>query len=340
MTSPLSFSNIWCATGRPTPSTPRLNSLWWALASGRLHAPPRRAQQPKRSLPAVQTSGSTASAATRSARPATVRAVRTRPGGALTSSTRRLGRSGRNADTYLPVLTQPQGVSPAQLRACLDELEVRGELTPAAFTIDDARDLCVRLSQVYADGVTEQVARRELRPIYRELFELLARTSSDDQTPLADSPLAARTSTGITFLRAQDILYASVSGSRERSGVQDRVPLFVLEAEPGANRPLRELFGAPLLENALEWRVQPGEPVLDDTQMASLPTRTERTPPATPRTPQRRSRRPKPPRQEGAHRVRPTDRTGRIALDELCVPRRRPREHPPAGLPRTPHRRR
>lgn len=183
---------------------------------------------------------------------------------------RRLGRSGRNADTYLPVLTQPRGVLPAQLRACLDELEVRGELTPAAFTINDARELCLRLSQVYAEGVTEQVARRELRPIYRELFELLARTSSDDQTPLAESPLAARTSTGITFLRAKNILYASVSGSRERSGVQDRVPLFVLEAEPGANRPLRELFGAPLLENALQWRVQPGEPVFDENQMASL----------------------------------------------------------------------
>lgn len=184
--------------------------------------------------------------------------------------TRRLGRSGRNADTYLPVLAQPEGVSSTQLRACLDELQVRGELTPAAFTIDDARDLCVRLSQVYADGVTEQVARRELRPIYRELFELLAGTSTKEETPLADAPLAARTSEGITFLPSQDILYASVSGSRERSGVQDRVPLFVLEAEPGANRPLRELFGTPLLESALEWSVQPGEPVLDETQMASF----------------------------------------------------------------------
>jgi hypothetical protein len=184
--------------------------------------------------------------------------------------TRRLGRSGRNADTYLPVLSQPEGSSPAQVRACLDELQVRGELTPAAFTTDDARELCVRLSQVYADGVTEQVARRQLRPVYRELFELLAGTNTDATTPLADAPLAARTSTGITFLPAREILYAAVSGSRERSGVQDRVPLFVLEAEPGANRPLRELFGTPLLESALEWSVQPGEVVLDETQLSTF----------------------------------------------------------------------
>jgi hypothetical protein len=52
--------------------------------------------------------------------------------------------------------------------------------------------------------------------------------------------------------------------------VQDRVPLFVLEAEPGANRPLRELFGTPLLESALEWSVQPGEVVLDEPRMATF----------------------------------------------------------------------
>ena len=48
------------------------------------------------------------------------------------------------------------------------------------------------------------------------------------------------------------------------------MPLFVLEAEPGANRPLRELFGTPLLESALEWSVQPGEVVLDETQLSTF----------------------------------------------------------------------
>lgn len=180
---------------------------------------------------------------------------------------RRLGRSGRNADIYLPVLQQIEGLSPGSLRTCLDELQVRGELTPAVFTLEDANDLCLRLSQLYTDGVDERMARRELRPIYRELFELLAGTRVGEHGPLADSPLAARTASGIHFMPARDVLYASVPGSRERSGVQDRVPLFVLEAEPGADRPLREIFGTPLLENALEWSVRPGEAALDDGQL-------------------------------------------------------------------------
>jgi hypothetical protein len=177
---------------------------------------------------------------------------------------RRLGRSGRDADAFLPVLRQPSGASGSALRACLDELQVRGELTPAAFSIDDARDLCVRISQIYASGVTDQALRAELRPIYRQMFELLVGSATTEITPLAGTPLAARTANGLEFLPARDVVYASVSGSRERSGVQSKVPLFVLEAEPGALRPLRELFGSPLLESALEWSVQPGEPALDD----------------------------------------------------------------------------
>ncbi|MBK6763160.1 MAG: DUF3883 domain-containing protein [Micrococcales bacterium] len=183
---------------------------------------------------------------------------------------RRLARGGRSADTYLPVLTQPEDVSAASLRACLDELQVRGELTPAAFTVEDARDLCERLSQINPDGVTEQIARRELRPIYRQMFALLAGTPTTGAKALATSLLAARTATGIEFLPARDVLYASVPGSRERSGVQDRVPLFVLEAEPGADRPLRELFGVPFLEEALQWSVRPGELALDEDQMATF----------------------------------------------------------------------
>lgn len=183
---------------------------------------------------------------------------------------RRLGRGGRSSERYLPVLSQPEDVSAPSLRSCLDELQVRGELTPGAFTLEDARELCRSLSKLYPDGVTDQMARGELRPIYREMFALLARTSNTDAKPLATSPLAARTPSGIEFLPASDVLYASVPGGRERSGVQDRIPMFVLEAEPGADRPLRELFGAPFLEDALEWSVQPGEPALDADQLGAF----------------------------------------------------------------------
>ena len=178
---------------------------------------------------------------------------------------RRLGRrGGPDVGLFLPVLTQPVRVPVAALHAYLDEIQVRGELTPAAFTIDDADDLCRRAFGLYANGVTDQTLRAELRPLYRQMFELLAGKTDVRETPLADSPLAARTADGITFLPARQVLYASVSGSRERSGVQGKVPLFVLEAESAAVAPLRNLFGSPFLENALTWTVVPSESALDE----------------------------------------------------------------------------
>lgn len=183
---------------------------------------------------------------------------------------RRLGRSGRAADNYLPVLNTLTDVPNSTLRACLDELQVRGELTPAAFTIQDASEMCTRIAELYQDGVTDQALRTELRPLYRQLFELLVGNTGATGKPLSEAPLAAREASGITFLPAQDVVYASTSGSRERSGVQDRVPLFVIEAEPGALAPLRSLFGTPLLETALEWSVAPAEQALDEADLSAF----------------------------------------------------------------------
>ena len=177
--------------------------------------------------------------------------------------TRRLGGRRRNEEDFLPVLKQPSDVSAPNLRACLDELGVRGELTPAVFTVSDARDLCARVATLYAAGITEQQLRDEVRPVYRQLFELLVGTTSSTDAPLAETPLAARTPDGWSFLPAKDVVYASVSGSRERSGVQDKLPLFVLDAEPIAQAPLRNIFGTPFLEDALDWMPVPGEPALD-----------------------------------------------------------------------------
>ena len=63
------------------------------------------------------------------------------------------------------------------------------------------------------------------------------------------------------------MVYASISGSRERSGVQHKLPLFVLEAEPGATAPLRSLFTTPILEEALQWSPQPGESALSEVEL-------------------------------------------------------------------------
>src|SRR5262249_21143162 len=95
----------------------------------------------------------------------------------------------------------------------------------------------------------------------------VAGNTSDRAARLAETPLAARTAKGVQFLPARDVVYASVSGSRERSGVQDKVPLFVLEAESGALAPLRNIFGTPLLESALDWSAMPGESALESADL-------------------------------------------------------------------------
>lgn len=180
---------------------------------------------------------------------------------------RRLGRSGRDPGDFVPVLTPLDGVSIPLLRQCLDDLCVRGELTPAVFGIDDARDLCSRISSMYPGRISDQVLRNEVRPIYRQMFELLVGSSAESAVPLSDTLLAARTSDGVRFLPARDVVYASVSGSRERSGVQNKVPIFVLEAEANATAPLRSIFGTEFLESALTWTAAPGEPAIDGEQL-------------------------------------------------------------------------
>ncbi len=180
---------------------------------------------------------------------------------------RRLGRSGRDPGDFVPVLKPLDGVAATLLRPCLDELCVRGELTPAVFGIDDARDLCVRVSRLYDGSINDQVLRSELRPIYRQMFELLVGSTSESEATLSGTPLAARTSDGVRFMPAREVVYASVSGSRERSGVQNKVPIFVLEAEANAKAPLRNIFGTEFLENALTWTAMPGELALDDEQL-------------------------------------------------------------------------
>lgn len=183
---------------------------------------------------------------------------------------RRFGRSGRAASAYLPVLIEPGGVPDSHLRAFCDSIGLRSELAPSTFAIDDARTLCERLVQLYPDGVDASRLRTDIRPIYRQLFELLSGRSDDASVHglLSDVPLLADTSEGLRFLPASEIVYASVPGTRERSGVAGKVPLFVLEAEPGANAPLATLFYVKVLEDELDWAPMPGEAALAADDLA------------------------------------------------------------------------
>ncbi|MDZ8172421.1 sacsin N-terminal ATP-binding-like domain-containing protein [Microbacterium xanthum] len=169
-------------------------------------------------------------------------------------------RGGRRADDLLPVLQTALGEGETIPRSMLDALEVRGELVPAAFTIDDARSLAARIASLYETQRDDPSFLRQVRPMYREMFMLLAGADAKERATLSDAPMAARTPYGFQFLPAKDVIYAAVSGSRERSGVQDKLNLFVIEAEASALRPLRDLFRMPLLESALDWTIPSFEP--------------------------------------------------------------------------------
>ena len=160
-----------------------------------------------------------------------------------------------------------------QVREVAEHIGVRLELSPTTFGIDDARLLCERLPQIYAEeSIDGPQLRMAIRPVYREMFELLSGRSVDEgfSEALRDAPLLAELDGGYRFMPARDVLYARTSGFRERSGVNGQLPTFVLEAEPGATAPLSQLFGVGILEDSLDWYPDPGECPMDAEELATF----------------------------------------------------------------------
>lgn len=183
---------------------------------------------------------------------------------------RRLGSRTRRAEDFLPVLRPVAYIPEASLRPLLDALAVRGELVPTAFGVQDAADVARRIALVFGDDLSDRTLTQHIKPLYRELFTLLVGSAAENGLVLGDVPVAARTPAGLQFLPARDAIYAPVSGSRERSGVQDKLNIFVIEAEANALRPLRDLFGMPFLDEALTWTVQPVETTLSPGEQAAF----------------------------------------------------------------------
>ncbi len=180
---------------------------------------------------------------------------------------RRLGRGRRSPGDYLPVLDLG-GILPEGMAGLLDALHVRPNLVPSAFTVEDAAMLCRQVQRLHQDrSIDEAVLRNDVRPTYDAMFELLSGKRVEGAPPLRHEPILAMGSGGPEFLPAEDVLYASLSGSRERSGLTGRVPLFVIDAEPGALAPLRNLFGCSVLEEVLEWQPAPGDPALEEDEL-------------------------------------------------------------------------
>ena len=210
---------------------------------------------------------------------------------------RRFGRRGRTSATLLPVLEVADGLSSNAIRGISERLGIRAEPSPSTFTADDALRLCVQLQGLFPGPIDASDLREVIKPVYRQLFELLSGHSSAVGVSLSEAPLLANTGQGLRFLPVTEVLYASTPGFRERSGVAGAVSTFVLEAEASATAPLRALFGIRFLEEALEWQPNPGEPSLDPVEIQAMrvglrelvPTllariRTERSAPADART--------------------------------------------------------
>lgn len=179
---------------------------------------------------------------------------------------RRFSGARRKSADWLPVLVAPSEVPGTAVRAVCDRVGVRPELSPSTFTVKDAVVLCEQIQRIYEVKDRHQIEadlRSVIRPIYRQLFELLSgRATGNELGVLSEAPLLADGPAGLKFLPAKQVLYARTPGLRERSGVSKELPCFVLEAEPGANRPLTVLFGVRPLETALQWTPDPGESAL------------------------------------------------------------------------------
>jgi Domain of unknown function (DUF3883) len=193
---------------------------------------------------------------------------------------RRFARRAIAAGDLIPVVRLPSGESREKARRLAKVLGVRDEFSPATFRSKDAEALADRLVERYQPpgaspesgfAVDEKHLRQVIRPAYRNLFELLVgeidRHRPGDQplkhVPLLETDGAER----YRFKPGSEVLYQDRTGTRERIGPAGQVWTFVLEATPSARSPLVQLFGARLLEDAVEWDPKIGQRILDDSEV-------------------------------------------------------------------------
>jgi hypothetical protein len=192
---------------------------------------------------------------------------------------RRFGRSGAAAGDLVPLLEIDEDVPVGRAETLAQHLGMRAELNPATFRETNARDLLTRLQARFgtaaAVGTLEERTLREIvRPAYRNLLELMAGPSGDDEdadvtgvdATLGDAPVLVHDGAGLyRFVPGRDALYMSRSGTRERLG-QPRLETFILETSVTARRALRQL-GIRTLENVLTWVANPGSDALDEQEL-------------------------------------------------------------------------
>ena len=187
--------------------------------------------------------------------------------------------AGAPAGALLPLLEFDSPLADGKERGLADAVGVRLELTPSSFTPEDARGLLDKLAELYSAAAEEGDLRDELRqlirPVYRNLMELLPGTEGAMSPAfakgiLAGSPLLVHDGRHFRFEPSDRVLYSDRSATRERLGTPEDLWTFVLEAAPVARGPLVTLLNVRILENELTWSPQPGDPALDVAAIADF----------------------------------------------------------------------
>jgi len=163
---------------------------------------------------------------------------------------RELERRFQRTGPLLPVLEVEE---PGSLAS---RLGVRSELTPSAFTLDDAEVWLERLELVTTDAPDGRRSRLAISVACRHLMELLAGSQPSETRPQLRLP--ANHGGELVWLPAKQVFFAE----RRRADGEVAVPTFVLEGEPRARAPLQVCFGVRLLEESLNHKPSPGDAAL------------------------------------------------------------------------------
>lgn len=184
------------------------------------------------------------------------------------------------AGQLMPIL-DIEGEFATRARPICSLLGVRDEITSSSFGPDDARTVLDRLATLFGHGIADHTrepdraaVREIIRPVYRNLLELLPGTEADARFPagvLSGAPLLQEDGHGnYRFAASADTLWAERNGTRERLGNPPDLWTFVLDASPGPRVPLTRLFDVRVLEEQLHWEPEPGDLALDETELAAF----------------------------------------------------------------------
>lgn len=195
---------------------------------------------------------------------------------------RRFGRRAKIGNVLVPALEADSAVLKGKAKGLAQALGMREELSPATFTLDDARVLLERLRDLYAKrfeaGEDLRLDLREvIRPAYRNLFELLSGSDHSNRglapgvAPLAKAPLLAHDGRkAYRFVDDGQLFYMDRRETREHLQPDGSIWSFVMEALPVARTSIVQLFGVPILEESLRWAPRPGDSALSGEELELL----------------------------------------------------------------------